>query len=308
MGKILPRVDGAVPMDVTHPVWKQQMNWQIEHFIRWGFDYVKLDFLSHGAMEGVHYNPFCMTGRQGIMEGYLFLKEKLSYEKAGRHIFISLSIAPLFPYGFGHARRFSCDAFGLAEDTEYVLNALTYAWWQSGRLYAYNDPDHISLYRSFCADRNSLKGEARARYTVSVIAGTVMMLSDDYGIHTAKERARAFAGVRKINRLAAAGVSFLPVESAGASASCSFISKQEGIFYAALFYWGEGTKEVKLDLKRAGLPETCRIRELWTGQEQDSRNGALRWKFKGCDGALFEILEADPSMARKAMSKTSERG
>ncbi len=47
---------------------------------------------------------------------------------AGR-MFLSLSIAPLFPSGYGHARRLSCDTkghiSGKDQSTEYMLNALT---------------------------------------------------------------------------------------------------------------------------------------------------------------------------------------
>lgn len=320
-GELLPRVDGAVPMDVTHPLWKQHMKGQTELFIRLGFDYVKLDFLSHGAMEGVHYDKAVMTGRQAITEGYEFLTEHLSEEKAGRPFFISLSIAPLFPCGYGHARRFSCDAFGLAEDTEYVLNALTYAWWQSGRLYAYNDPDHISLYQSFCGDRSSLIGEARARYTASVIAGTVMMLSDDYGmgedeikewgaanknlsleerseiteaaaesaIAEARTRARELSCYPEINRIAAAGKSFRPVEAAGTTACNIFTLNFNEKYYAALFHWESEKKSLTFDFKRAGLPLQCYVKELWTGKEFRIMEGTLTWEFDGCDGAIFEI-------------------
>lgn len=314
-GRLLPRVDGAVPMDVTHPLWKQYMERQTEQFIRWGFDYVKLDFLSHGAMEGVHYNKAVMTGRQAITEGYKFLTEHLSEERAGRPFFISLSIAPLFPCGYGHARRFSCDAFGLAEDTEYVLNALTYAWWQSGRLYAYNDPDHISLYQSFAADRSSLFGEARARYTASVTAGTVMMLSDDYGMGEdnirsrnketenisetniklaeteAKQRAKKLGCLGEINRIAAAGKSFRPVEAAGTTACNFFTLNLHGKQYAALFHWEKEKEEVTFDFKRAGLREECCVKELWTGKEYRVTGGRLILEFDGCDGALVEIME-----------------
>ena len=328
---LLPRVDGAIPMDVTHPLWKQHMAWQAEQFLRWGFDYVKLDFLSHGAMEGVRYNKAVMTGRQAIIEGYEFLKEHFSKERAGRPFFISLSIAPLFPCGYGHARRFSCDAFGLAEDTEYVLNALTYAWWQSGRLYTYNDPDHISLYQSFCAERSSLFGEARARYTAAVIAGTVMMISDDYGtgeansldkediewsetepvtvseaesdaerkvvdemavkqVMESRKRAKDLCQVESINRIAAAGKSFRPVEAAGTTASNFFTLELDGKQYMALFHWKKQKENVEFDMKRGGLPLECNVRELWTEKEYRITEGKFRFEFDGCDGALFEVM------------------
>lgn len=293
----LPRVDGAIPMDVTHPIWKEHMRYQLRKFVEWGFDYVKLDFLSHGGMEGMHYNSECMTGRQAIIEGYSLITEELSPNRIGRPFFISLSIAPLFPHGFGHARRFSCDAFGLAEDTEYVLNALTYAWWQSGRLYAYNDPDHISLYRSFCADRASLLGEARARYTASVISGTVMMLSDDYGmgnledeaVNKAKERARKLVSSREINRIAQLGRSFRPVYVAGTSASKVYSLEYEDEYYIAAFHWQPEKEEMELDLKAMGIEGVECARELWRKEKVEVKNHKIKWLFEGCDSIILKI-------------------
>lgn len=297
-GEFLPRVDGAIPYDVTHPVWKEQMRWKLQRFIDWGFDYIKLDFLSHGGMEGCHFDDAIRTGRQAITEGYEFLTENLSEDKIGRPFFISLSIAPLFPFGYGHARRFSCDAFGTAEDVEYVLNAQTYAWWQSGRLYAANDPDHICLLKSFCMEKDSTPGEARARYTTAVMAGTVMMLSDDFRREEARQRALEFASNREINCLAASGCVFIPVESCGFSASNIFTAQKDGKQYAAVFHWKKGKEQVCVDLKRAGLHTSSSFRELWSGQILHPENGILTWPVQDCDAVLLEeILPPDISVS-----------
>ncbi len=289
-GKPLPRVDGAIPFDVTHPIWQQQMRWKLERFVKWDFDYVKLDFMTHGGMEGCHYSESVRTGRQAITQGYELITDFLSEEKIGKPFFISLSIAPLFPNGYGHARRFSCDAFGTNEDVEYVLNAQTYAWWQSGRLYQYNDPDHICLLRSFVMERDSSVGEARARYTSAVIAGTVMMVSDDYDNPAAKERARQFTGNRKVNELAAAGVSFCPVESGGISASSAFTAVIGERQYIALFHWKENTEVVWADCGRAGICEGLKYRDLWSGQEFSDQDGKIAWEAVGCDAVILEEI------------------
>lgn len=289
-GKPLPRVDGAIPFDVTHPVWQQQMQWKLTRFVKWDFDYVKLDFMSHGGMEGCHYAENVRTGRQAIAQGYELIADFLSEEKIGKPFFISLSIAPLFPNGYGHARRFSCDAFGTDEDVEYVLNAQTYAWWQNGRLYQYNDPDHICLLRSFIMERDSMEKEARARYTSAVIAGTVMMLSDDYGNLTARERALRFAGSRKINELAAKGVAFRPTESAGSSASAVYTAKINDRQYLAVFHWKKEEETVRIDCKRAGIATGLKYTELWSGAEFCEEAGVICWKTEGCDAIILEEI------------------
>ncbi len=287
-GVPLAKVDGAIPFDVTHPIWKMQMVWKLSRFVKWDFDYVKLDFLSHGGMEGCHYDKSIHTGRQAITVGYTFISQYLSQERIGKPFFISFSIAPLFPCGFSHARRFSCDAFGTNEDVEYVLNAQTYAWWQSGRLYQFNDPDHICLLKGAFTDRDSLEGEARARYTSAVIGGTVMMLSDDYERPEARRRAELFATNREVNDLAASMVSFCPVESANASASAVFTAVIEGKQCLALFHWKNGDGTVQVDCSRAGIRPGVRYRELWSGKEMQDEDGVIRWKVQGCDAILLK--------------------
>lgn len=287
-GEPLPRVDGAIPFDVTHPVWKRQMEYKLKNFLKWDYDYVKLDFMTHGGMEGCHYDKSVRTGREAIALGYRFIDDILAKGKGGKPFFISLSIAPLFPCGYGHARRFSCDAFGTMEDVEYVLNAQTYAWWQSGRLYQYNDPDHICLLRSFGMERDSTEGEARARYTASAIAGTVMMLSDDYEREEARRRTLRFAGNREINRMATAGVSFRPVEANNSSASSAFTAEIDGNQYLVLFHWHDGEETVRIDCGRAGLRPGTVYTELWSGEAMRDEDGIITWKVRDCDAAVFK--------------------
>lgn len=284
-GRLLPRVDGAIPMDVTHPLWEAYTRDKYDRFIAWGYEYVKVDFMSHGGMEGVHADASVRTGRQAINRGYRFLAELLSPERAGRPFFISLSIAPMFPCGWGHARRFSCDAFGTAEDVEYVLNAQTYGWWQNRRLYAFNDPDHIVLLRAFCMERDSTEGEARARYTTAVIAGGVMMLSDDYDRPEAMARARMLATNREVNAVARARADFRPTDMAGASACRAYTARIGGREYLALFALREG-EEVRVDCRREGIAQG-RWRDLWTGRVCCADQGVITWRSEGCDALLL---------------------
>ncbi|MBR5110847.1 MAG: hypothetical protein IK099_11710 [Clostridia bacterium] len=286
-GESLPRIDRAVPYDVTHPLWLEWTEKKARQFIDWGYDYLKIDFLSHGGMEGVHYDPATRTGRQALDYGYRVLERLYDERIIGKPFFISLSIAPLFPYGFGNARRFSCDAFGLSEDIEYVLNAQTYSWWTGGRLYQFNDPDHIVLQRSFCMLRDSTEGEARARYTSAVIAGSVMLLSEDYGRPEAKERTIKIAGNTAVNALARRGVVFRPVDAAGGSACAVYTAEIDGETYVALFCWKPGGETVNVDLRRAKLP--CGTYEdLWSGKRITSTERFLSWTFEETDAILLK--------------------
>ena len=102
-------------------------------------------------------------------------------------------------------------------------------------------------------ERDSTEGEARARYTSAVTAGTVMMLSDDYENPAARERALRFAGNRRINELAAKGIAFCPAESAGSSAATVYTANVDGRQYVALFHWKKERENVRVDCGRAGI-------------------------------------------------------
>ena len=133
-------IDGGIALDPTHPGTKQRMDYYIAEFQEWGFQYLKLDFLTHGALEGVHYDPNVTTGIQGYNEGMRYLLNDI-----GTNIFISESIAPIFPYQYGHSRRIACDTSTFISETAYEMQSVTYGWWISGRLYQYNDPDMMKF-------------------------------------------------------------------------------------------------------------------------------------------------------------------
>ena len=106
-GSFLPKVDGGWAIDPSHPGAKARTTYYLQQFQKLGFQYLKIDFLSHGSLEGVHYDPAIQTG----IEAYNLGMKQIVDEIGGR-MFISLSIAPLFPSGYGNARRLSCDTKG----------------------------------------------------------------------------------------------------------------------------------------------------------------------------------------------------
>ena len=95
-----------IAFDPTHPGTKQRIDYYLSKFLRDGFDYIKLDFLSHGALEGIHYDTNVTTGMQAYNQGMQYLLNRLQ----GR-MFISESMLPCFPYQYAHSRRIACDAF-----------------------------------------------------------------------------------------------------------------------------------------------------------------------------------------------------
>lgn len=282
-GQPLPKIDGAHPLDPTHPGTLARIDWQLAQFVAWGYDSVKLDFLNCGSLEGHHYDPAITTGVAAYSLGMKRIEDDLDPKKIGRPFFISLSIAPLFP-AYGHARRISCDAFGRIEDSDYLLNAATFGWWTNGTLYQFNDPDHtvISKDKDPYHDQ-SLKDsvqtleEARSRMNATVISGTLLLDSDDLTGQIdsrAPQRAKELLTNIAVLDVARTGRSFRPVEGdSGIHAAPIFMrTEKDGSVYIAVFNYSEDKSTVlHIDLSRLGLKtkQAYRMTDLWTGNGQN---------------------------------------
>lgn len=254
-GRILPPLDGGLAVDPTHPANLERVEKMMSFAVSMGFDYVKLDFMAHGALECVHYNPSITTGMEAYHFGMRHILSFLDNEKLGRPFFINLSIAPVFPYRYAHSRRISCDAFGLIRDTEYMLNSLTGGFWLNNKLYRYNDPDHTVLYKSV-GKRVSDFNEGRARLIASVISGTVLLLSDNYLEPEAVKRSAELLD-REVLEVAKKGKTFIPVEmNGGDRASDAFVMEHDDVLYIAVFNFDRDFRvEKEISFARLGLDE-----------------------------------------------------
>ncbi len=294
-GSPYPAADGSVPVDVTRPEVEKDLRLSLREIVEDGFDYLKIDFTSHGAVEGERYDRTVRTGRQALSRFYAILREELDPEKTGREIFVSLSISPLFPAGGGHARRCCCDAFGHPEDVRYVLNALNFGWWAQPSLYRFCDPDHTVLYHSVVDGRGSTDlPSARSRYLASVISGTVMLLSDNYGpsgdgeiIRGSRERALTLANDPEINRIARIGKPFRPLSLKDGTCPVYFL-EHEGRRYAAVFNFSAETKEFRIRPEDLGAP-LCGTAEILGRYEALHYENELVVRLEGHDSALLEL-------------------
>jgi alpha-galactosidase len=237
-GSLLPKVDGGLAIDPSHPGSKARTTYFLKEFQRLGFQYLKLDFLSHGALEGAHFDPAIQTGIEAYNEGM-----KQIVDETGNHMFLSLSIAPLFPSGYGHARRLSCDTKGHIsggdQTTEYMLNSLTYGWWTDKNLYI-SDPDHIVLGEKADQGARSVT-EGRSRLLSAIISGGMILdssrLADD---PQGRELARSVYNNRNLFAVASEGIVFRPVEGdTGDKAAAVFTRPSAHGVYVALFNYDE---------------------------------------------------------------------
>ncbi|GHU03712.1 alpha-galactosidase [Spirochaetia bacterium] len=291
-GRPVPAIDGGMVLDPTHPGTIQVTKRRLDQFREWGFTYVKLDFMSHGAVEGRHYEKSVRTGIQAYNYGMQKLLDGLGDDIKNQNFFISLSIAPIFPAQYAHGRRICCDVFGDIANAEYMLNSLNYGWWLNRTVYPYNDPDHIVVYNSFNHKEPYLYNEGLTRYVSTAIGGTFMIDSDDIRLPEAQARVKQILGNKAINNLAADGVSFRPVEgNTNDRAGDAFIRKDGNNLYLAVFnYNKEKSKTVKLDAERLGLDgkKSYRMVNLITNKEE-TVSGTITVELEAAEPKIFRL-------------------
>lgn len=280
-------LDGAWAVDPTHPAIKKRMEVYINRFKKAGFKYIKIDFLTHGALEAdKHADSSVTTGIQAYNAGMKYLTELL-----GKDFYITMAISPLFPSNYAQSRRIACDAFASIADTEYTLNGLSYGWWL-GNCYAFNDPDHLVLQKE-----NETEGENRARITSGVITG-IMMSGDDVsqtGTVQTKNRVKQFFANKAIISLARSKQSFYPVygylPSDKRRSERFFISTDKDSTYVAVFNFEENRQTFRLSVSDLDLPtgNVFSTQELWSGKNGYIKNDTLSVTLPGKDAALFKI-------------------
>lgn len=294
-GSLYPPIDNKYPIDITIPEAEQDFRLALREFVKMDFDYLKIDFLSHGAVEGKRFNKNIKTGRQALIYFYNIVKEELDPKKIHKEIFISSSIAPLFPCGYSHARRCSCDAFGHHEDVKYVLNALNYGWWTNETLYQFNDPDHTVLYNSMVDGRTTTTiEEARSRYNASAISGTVMLLSDNYGIDGDKniinnsiDRALKLANNKEINKIIRLNKAFRPLTMYDTS-NIYYLNDDED--YLAVFNFDNKKRCYEIRADKIGFKKQGKLKNLNNNKTIEYKNNILI-ELKPYDSSIFKLIK-----------------
>ncbi|MGO4109233.1 carbohydrate-binding protein [Paenibacillus sp. YAF4_2] len=280
-GNILPKVDGAYAIDPTHPGSKQRVKYVFKKFLDYGFEYIKIDFLSHGSFEGQHYDPKVQTGIQAYNQGMAHINKTL-----GGKMFISASIAPMFPSQYAHARRISCDIDGSLSRTEYQLNNLTYGWWQNGTIYAYTDPDYVTL------AKGGSYNAAQTRINSAAISGTVYMNSDDVSNVETQKLMKSLLTNKNVNDIALIGEAFRPVEgNTGNAAADVFVLQDKQDYYLAVFNYTNDPTVKTIDLKRAlgvSASSMVELTDAWTNSKVEAKD-TLQVSLEGAQSKLYKV-------------------
>ena len=292
-GVPLPKVDGGRAIDPTHPGALARIDYYVSHLQQLGFQYLKLDFLTHGILEGEHYDKSIQTGVQAYNMGMRELV-RINHDK----MFLSLSIAPLFPSGYGHARRLSCDTKGHIngenQSTEYMLNALTYGWWTDKNLFI-ADPDHVVLGTKADEGARSVT-EGRSRLLSAVITGGMILdssrLADDQeGQQLAKDVYRD----KNYLRVASEEQVFRPIEGdTGDKATAAFVRTSKEGFYVAVFNFDDKhTQTIRVPLNRIAPLLTSKslkaIEDISSGENLPIVGETLEIKLNPSESKLLSL-------------------
>ena len=247
-------LDNGIALDPTHLGSKQMTAYYINYFTSRGFDFLKLDFLTHGALEGVHFDTNILTGIQAYNQGMQYLVS----QNSGR-MFLSAAISPIFPYQYAHSRRIYCDAASSIGDTAGTVQAVSYGWWINGRLYQFSDPDMMK-FSGVTANEN------QSRLINCAIAGTVFLNSDDLASAAGQSLALSCLTNANIDEVARSGVSFRPVEgNTGTNATDVFVRQDGSAWYIAAFNYNASNVTKNLNFSRLGISGTYTARNLWDG-------------------------------------------
>src|SRR3712207_2326702 len=135
-------LDWEYVVDTTHPEAEAFLYASARRLVDYGFDFVKLDFLQIGTQEGVRHDRNA-TAMEAFHRGMRAITR--AWQDAGRPMFISAAISPLYIQPYVHARRVGNDVeFGQARQATNV--ALS---WFTSLLYHRNDPDNAVLRRTW---------------------------------------------------------------------------------------------------------------------------------------------------------------
>jgi autotransporter-associated beta strand protein len=298
-GGIIQTNDGAIALDPTHPGTLQRVDYYINQFLSNNYDYLKLDFLSHGAMEGVHYASAVTTGIQAYNQGMLYLFNKLN----GR-MYISESIAPIFPYNYAHSRRIACDTANTIANTEYEMQSVSYGWWISGRLYQFNDPDLMEF-------AGATANENQSRLISGAVSGTLFLNSDDLTSSAGQTLALTCLTNAGINAVARIEQTFQPVEgNTGTNATDELVMQNGTNWYVAVFNYTSSATNETVDFARAGIPlSTCGALDLWSGT-LSAASGSLSVNLAAQQSKLFKLVNMPQAImsASPAMQSISNGG
>ena len=273
-------LDGGRALDPTHPGTIARMKFILQRLKDCGFKMIKIDFLSHAAIESTgFYDPTIKTGMQAYAAGMKNLNDILDNQ-----MLIYAAISPsLASYKYAHMRRIACDAWKTMDQTAYTLNSVTFGWWQT-YLYDYIDADHL-VFTGESHDTNI------ARFLSGVVAGP-LILGDDFS-KTAdwQKEMEPILQNREILSIVKNGKSFRPLPVIKDNKSSNLYFKKDGKnLYLIAFNFKPEVANIAFDLKEIGLTGNFKMKDL-ISQVEKSSNSELNIGFESAGAKVFRLLK-----------------
>lgn len=269
---------GSYCIDPTHPGTEMLIRTCFDRWRNWGYRFVKIDFMSNGAVEADKW--YCDTITTGIAAFNYGLD--IILDAAGDDFVLDFSIAPVFP-NKTHARRSGCDTWKSKSDTQYVLSNQSLGWWLD-RVYNYNDPDALCL-------RGERYGINRMRYMTGIM-NCFTLFGDDFsyygdwdgktteaGVTDRRNRAISVGTNEEINRIGRLGGSFRPLEGDVANkytqyavhyCDADFVKESDDCVYLVHYNFDDNNAEnrtIKFDRVGIDPNNVGAITELWNSTE-----------------------------------------
>ena len=192
---------GAFPLDPTHPATRQLIISQLQKAKAIGARFVKIDFLTGGALEAArHYDPAIRSGMQAYNYGMTLLRHLMD-SILGPDIFVTQAISPLFPSQYAHARFNSTDVYSQLRDdekgfphwggTEASLATGSHMGWVQGTILPYVNLD-VTVMQRFEKNPELSEQEVKVRLYALMVMGSILGDGSDYRQPLAAQRARQF--------------------------------------------------------------------------------------------------------------------
>jgi len=273
-------LDGGRALDPTHPGTQARMKFILGKLKDCGFKMIKIDFLSHAAIESTgFYNPKVKTGMQAYAIGMNLLNDVL-----GNQMLIYAAISPsLATYKYAHIRRIACDAWKTLEQTKYTLNSISFGWWQT-YLYDYIDADHLV----FTGESTSIN---IARFLSGVVAGP-LILGDDFTVHEDwQDQMEPILQNPDILKIINDGKSFTPIPvKPGLQTSNAYFKKIGEETYLIVFNFSEEEVNQRYESRIFGLlNENYKMIDLISKQETAIQGNEINISFENAGAKIFLI-------------------
>jgi alpha-galactosidase len=286
-------------LDLTHPDALQYACDVVQTAAhRWGFPFLKLDFLYAAALSGRHHDP-TLTRAQILRAGLEALRQAAGPQVillgCGCPIGSAIGLVQAMRIGADVDRRWNPSHFGtefffksepdMPSARNAIHNSLTRAalhrrWWV-------NDPDCLLL----DPDMPLTQDEVHSLATVIAITGGALLLSGDLP-GMPPERLRIASQLlpviglrpRVLDWFDTSTPARLRLDLQGAAGQWHLL---------ALFNWSDQPQELTLKLADYNLPPgEYHAREFWSGKLARVESGVLPWQIPAHGAALFAVRPA----------------